>query len=262
MPKKHLGQNFLKSKKAIHQMIQASNLGEKDVVVEVGPGKGVLTEALLEKAQHVIAYEKDYDLIPLLQEKFAHNTNFSLIQGDILKFSPKDIERYGEEYKVIANIPYYITGAIIEMFLTLDFQPTSMTLLVQKEVAERVVARPARGRAGMDKESILSLSVKAYGKPRLVAKVPKQYFSPAPKVDSAILHIDAISKDFFNGFDEKKFFSVVKKSFQFKRKNIFNNLKDSFSNTTFVLEELGIDKKTRAEDLPLETFSLLAQKLK
>lgn len=236
-------------------MIEASNLGEKDVVVEVGPGKGVLTEALLEKAHHVIAYEKDYDLIPFLQEKFAHNSNFSLTQGDILKFSPKDIEIYGEEYKVIANIPYYITGAIIEMFLTLDFQPSSMTLLVQKEVAERVVARDG-------KESILSLSVKAYGKPRLVAKVSKQYFSPVPKVDSAILHIDAISKDFFNGFDEKNFFSVVKKSFQFKRKNIFNNLKDSFSNASFVLEELGIEKTVRAEDLSLETFSLLAQKLK
>lgn len=251
MAKKHLGQNFLKSKKALHAMIEASKLSSEDVVVEVGPGKGVLTEALLEKAKKVIAYEKDSDLIPLLQEKFTRKDNFSLFEQDILEFDPKNLNTY----KVIANIPYYITGAILEMFLSLQKQPSSMTLLVQKEVAERVIARDG-------KESILSLSVKAYGKPSFTMKVSKQYFSPAPKVDSAILHIADISKDFFSDFSEQEFFRVVKKSFQFKRKNIFNNLKGSFSNTTSVLQQLSIAKTVRAEDLSLEQFALLVKKLR
>ncbi len=251
MPKKSLGQNFLKSKKAIYTMTEASKLSSEDVVIEVGPGKGALTEVLLEKAKQVIAYEKDSDLIPLLQEKFGTRDNFSLLEQDILDFDPKNLNHY----KVIANIPYYITGAILEMFLSLEKQPSSMTLLVQKEVAERVVARDG-------KESILSLSVKAYGKPSFVMKVSKQYFSPVPKVDSAILHIADISKNFFSDFSEQDFFRVVKKSFQFKRKNIHNNLKNEFQNTEDVLKQLSIDPKTRAEDLPLETFALLTKKLR
>lgn len=251
MAKKHLGQNFLKSKKAIQTMISGSHLSSKDVVIEVGPGKGALTQALVETGCFVIAYEKDKELIPLLEEMFKNKKNFKLIEEDILNF---DSTKY-KNYKVVANIPYYITGAIIEMFLSAKFPPKEMTLLVQKEVAERIVSRDK-------KESILSISVKAYGKPSILMKVSKQYFSPAPKVDSSILHIDSISKDFFKNFSEESFFRVVKKSFQFKRKNIFNNLKGVFSNTSNVLEELCIPKTVRAEDLTLETFALLTQKLK
>jgi 16S rRNA (adenine1518-N6/adenine1519-N6)-dimethyltransferase len=251
MAKKHLGQNFLKSKKAIHTMILGSHLSAKDVVIEVGPGKGALTEALVEAGCSVIAYEKDKELIPFLEEMFAEKKNFKLIEDDILNF---DSSKY-KKYKVVANIPYYITGAILEMFLSAGFPPSEMTLLVQKEVAERVVARDK-------KESILSISVKAYGIPSILMKVSKHYFSPAPKVDSSILHIDSISKDFFKNFSEESFFKVVKKSFQFKRKNIFNNLKGSFSNASDILDELGIPKTVRAEDLSLEIFALLTQKLK
>lgn len=251
MAKKSLGQNFLKSKKAIQTMVDTADLTQKDVVVEIGPGKGALTQALLERAGTVIAFEKDRDLIPLLQEKFQSSHNFELFEKDVLELTPGEIKT---PYKLVANIPYYITGAIIRHFLESDHQPTSMTLLVQKEVAERIVARDG-------KESILSLSVKAYGAPRFVMKVSKQYFSPAPKVDSAILHISSISKAFFKDFSEEQFFEVVKKAFQFKRKNIANNLKGGFKNSEEVLKRLGIDPTSRAEDISLEIFARLAQEL-
>jgi 16S rRNA (adenine1518-N6/adenine1519-N6)-dimethyltransferase len=255
MAKKSLGQNFLKSKKAIQTMVGVSTIHADDIVLEIGPGKGALTEALIPLSGKVIAFEKDTELIPILQEKFADASNFELYEQDILEFNPENLRIYKQGYKLVANIPYYITGAIIRHFLETSFQPKSMTLLVQKEVAERIIARDG-------KESILSLSVKAYGIPNIVMKVSKQYFSPAPKVDSAIIHIGSISKDFFKNFNEKDFFRVVKTAFQFKRKNICNNLKDTFSNTREVLEELDISEKTRAEDLNLQMFALLTQKLK
>jgi 16S rRNA (adenine1518-N6/adenine1519-N6)-dimethyltransferase len=254
MAKKHLGQNFLKSKKAITTMVSVAEVTKNDVVVEIGPGRGAITKPLVETGARVIALEKDEDLIPLLQDLFKDNSNFELFSDDVLLISPAFFKKYGRTYKVVANIPYYITGAILQHFLESVFQPVSMTLLVQKEVAERIVSRDG-------KESILSLSVKAYGAPKAVMKVSKSYFSPEPKVDSAVIHIANISKDFFKGFSEQEFFFVVKKAFQFKRKNIGNNLKKSFKNTEEVLCELSISKETRAEDLSLQTFALLAQKL-
>lgn len=254
MAKKSLGQNFLKSKKTIEKIVDISNVTNQDVVLEVGPGKGALTEFLLEKSKQVIAYEKDKDLIPFLLEKFKEYKNLTLVEGDILEITSEDIKKITKQYKVVANIPYYITGAIIELFLSISFQPTLMTLLIQKEVAERIMARDG-------KESILSISVKAYGNPKIVAKVPKHYFSPAPKVDSAVISITNISKDFFKNFSEEEFFFVVKKAFQFKRKNIFNNLKGNFINAEDILSEISVNKTDRAEDLSLETFALLTQKL-
>jgi len=255
MAKKHLGQNFLKSKKAITTMIGVSEVSTNDTIVEIGPGKGAITKGLLEKSMQVIAFEKDSELIPLLAEMFKDSNNFDLLQKDILEYNPKYLKNKCKTYKIVANIPYYITGAIFQHFLESSFQPESMTLLVQKEVAERIIARDK-------KESILSLSVKAYGKPRLVMKVSRKYFNPEPKVDSAVVYIADISKKFFKGFSEQEFFTVVKKSFQFKRKNIFNNLKNSFSNAREALEKLEISPTIRAEDLTIETFAFLAKNLK
>lgn len=251
MAKKHLGQNFLKSKQVVHTMIRAADIQESDIVVEVGPGKGAITAPLLFLAQKLIAFEKDADLIPLLQEKFFDHTNFELHEQDILEFDSSVLQN---GYKVVANIPYYITGAIIRHFLESSHQPKSMTLLVQKEVADRIVARDR-------KESILSLSVKVYGVPKIITKVGREYFSPKPDVDSAVIHISDISKSFFKNFTEEQFFTVIKQAFQFKRKNIVNNLKKEFPHIESVLKHIRVNPKIRAEDLGLDDFAQIIQSL-
>lgn len=253
--KKSLGQNFLKSEKALGDMVRAGNISAKDIVLEIGPGKGALTAKLLETGAKVIAIEKDRELIPLLQETFATyiaSGQLELLEADILEFETTSDLRLttSSSYKLVANIPYYITGAIIRKFLESDFQPTSMTLLVQKEVAERIVARDG-------KESILSISVKAYGTPHYIDKVPRRYFSPEPAVDSAIIHIDGISKANFKDVSEQAFFAIVKAAFGQKRKTLANNLanyRDPIS-----IEGLGIDPKARAEDLKLADFFKLSR---
>jgi 16S rRNA (adenine1518-N6/adenine1519-N6)-dimethyltransferase len=220
--KKHLGQNFLKSKPALHAMCEAGGVNEKDIILEIGPGKGALTEKLLEKAGVVIAVEKDIDLFNFLQEKFRgeiKSGKLILIKDDILDFNPATYYLLPTTYKVIANIPYNITGAIIKKFLSCNEQPQTMVLLVQKEVAERIVARDG-------KESILSLSVKAYGTPKYIMKVGKRFFSPEPKVDSAILLINNISKNFFDKISEEAFFEIIKAGFAHKRKVLIANLKE------------------------------------
>lgn len=251
MAKKHLGQNFLKSKKAIDTITSKVSGG---VVLEIGPGKGAITEVLLQKAETLIAIEKDEELISFLEEKFASYTNFHLIYGDVLEFDVRLIQQYAHSYMVVANIPYYITGAIIRFFLESSFQPSAMYLLIQKEVAERIVSRDG-------KESILSLAVKAYGVPKIMMKVGREYFTPKPDVDSSIIEISKISKDFFQDFSEQDFFRVVRTAFQFKRKNIANNLKQDFPHVVQVLEKLAISPITRSEDLSLSDFAQLTREL-
>lgn len=264
--KKSLGQNFLTSTKALSDIISAADVQLEDEVLEIGPGRGVLTTELLKKGAHVTAIEKDTALVELLKEMFAkeiENGQLEIIEGDVLLF---DLVAYVAKlkkgpYKLIANIPYYITGQIFRMFLeggherledalqVHQVQPISMTILVQKEVAERVVARDK-------KESILSMSVKVYGTPRIVSVVKRGSFSPAPNVDSAILHISGISKSFFtsHSIDEKKFFEVLKASFAHKRKIISKNLIEKG-----LKHNDSINPKARAEDLSIEDFALLTQ---
>ncbi len=191
--KKSLGQNFLHSMGAVHAMVEASRVTKDDIVLEIGPGKGVLTEFLLKTGAQVIAVEKDDRMIPHLSERFGGEVTsgkLKLIHGDILDMSPKDLGILAGKYKLVANIPYYITGELIQKFLETDTQPSLMTLMLQKEVARRIVAKDA-------KESILSLSVKAYGSPKYIQTVSAGSFNPVPSVDSAILLIDNISDQFF-----------------------------------------------------------------
>jgi 16S rRNA (adenine1518-N6/adenine1519-N6)-dimethyltransferase len=247
--KKSLGQNFLNSPKALRQIIEASHLTLNDVVLEVGPGKGALTEKLLETGATVLAVEKDRKLIPYLEEKFAiyiKSKKFKLVEADILEYSlPKNIQ----SYKLVANIPYYITGAIIRKFLDADKQPTHMTLLVQKEVAERMVARDK-------KESLLSLAVKAYGTPKIIGVVPRGAFAPAPSVDSAIIAIETISrKNFKNKKHETNFFELIHKGFAHKRKTLWHNLDTmSTEERESFFEKNSLDKKVRAEDIAIEKW--------
>lgn len=268
--KKSLGQNFLKSRTVLDKLIIAGELSEGDTVLEVGPGKGALTELLLGKAGKVIAVETDYALFEFLKGKFAEELSagrLMLIRGDILHY---DISKHASsttgatprqglgvgEYKVVANIPYNITGAILKKFLTADNQPELMILMVQKEVAERIMGNPRQGE--VRKESILSLSVKAYGTPERIAKVPASFFSPRPKVDSAIIKIGGISRENFasQGINEEKFFEIVRAGFGHKRKKLGNNLKNLIPEEK--LKEMGFADQ-RAEDLTLEKWFALAK---
>ena len=244
---KFLGQNFLKSKKIIDEIIKTADIEGEDVVLEAGPGKGILTEELIKKAKKVIVVEKDRRLVECLQERFKNARNLEIIHGDILKFQtpiPPGRDKY-QNYKIVANIPYYITSRFFRKFLQSDFQPSKMVLMVQKEVAERIVSK---------KESILSISIKSYGLPKIIKKVPASYFLPKPKVDSAILLIDKISKEFFKNINEASFFNLLKKGFSSRRKMLKNNLK--LLNTERLII-CGIAKKARPEDLSPEKWKCL-----
>ncbi len=206
--KKSLGQNFLKDRSVLMKIVEAAELSDSDYVVEVGPGKGVLTHELIERAGHVTAIELDHRLIPELSKI----EGLDLIHGNALDFQPPE-----EPYKVVANIPYYITSPLISHFLEAKVRPTKMVLLVQKEVAEKICAEPGD-------MNVLSIHVQVFGKPRIVCNVKASAFDPAPKVDSAVIVIDVYEKPLVE--DYKKFFGVVHRAFSGKRKKLSNTLRD------------------------------------
>jgi 16S rRNA (adenine1518-N6/adenine1519-N6)-dimethyltransferase len=241
--KKSLGQHFLNNRHYLGLVADATQIKKGDTVVEIGPGEGTLTAVLLERGAKVVALEKDSRLIALLRDKFA-GENFEVIEGDALDFVPP------KKYKLVGNIPYYITGALLRKFLSEKNQPSMLVFLMQKEVAERI----ARNK----KESILSLSIKAYGVPKYIKTVPAGAFNPPPKVDSAILAVENISRtQFTNAAHEEKFFELVKKGFSSKRKMLAGNLGKEYSNN---LENVGVSLKARAEDVPLEQWLELARR--
>ncbi len=245
--KKSLGQNFLKSTSALRAIVEAGEIKSGETVLEIGPGKGALTEQLLASSTQVIAVEKDRQLVELLKNKFAKEIEAGklvLINDDILEFLPSAYSLKPSAYKVIANIPYNITGAIIKKFLTGNEQPERMVLMVQNEVAKRIVASDK-------KESLLSVSVKAYGNPEIILKVPARYFSPAPQVDSAVIVIKNISREFFteNKISEARFWEVAHAGFAHKRKKLSGNLKGIVSEDS----QRSIGDK-RAEDLSLSDW--------
>ena len=175
--KKHLGQHFLSNKKILEEIVRVAELSPKDTVLEVGPGLGSLTEMLAQKAKRVVAIEKDRDLIPILQKKFKNDKNVEIVEGDVLKITWKG------KYKIVANLPYYITSRFLRLFLSNpQSRPALLVLMVQREIAERILAKNG-------KESLLSISVKAYAKPELIRHISKNNFSPPPKVDSAIIKL-------------------------------------------------------------------------
>lgn len=272
--KKSLGQNFLKSEIALRKIIEAGEIREDDTILEIGPGKGALTKKLLEKAGIVIAVEKDRELARFLKIKFGKEIaegKLILIEKDILKIDPLLISPFARDekssYKIIANIPYNITGAILKKFLTEKYQPESMVLLVQHEVAQRIIARDG-------KESLLSISVKAYGEPKMIMKVSARYFSPAPKVDSAIISIKNISrKNFSPLFNsphlspllvkerekfEARFWQILRAGFAHKRKKLAGNLKPLLEkNTSEILRKAGVKENARAENISLKQWIII-----
>ena len=246
--KKSLGQHFLSSPSYLKAIADAGKVEEGDLVLEVGPGEGTLTKELLSRRARVIAVEKDDRLIPFLEVKFSaeiKSRQLKLVHGDILKENLKALGLAAGKYKVVANIPYYISGSLMRFLFTHKEQPKLMSLLVQKEVAERI--------ARSKKESLLSLSVKVYGEASFVKKVPRGAFSPPPKVDSAILLVDDISrKNFKNEKHEARFFELIHAGFAHKRKTLGKALRPLLGDRA---EEVAT---SRAEDIGLTTWLTLS----
>ena len=255
-PKKSLGQNFLNNQKAIFEIVKAGEIEKGENILEIGPGKGALTEKILEAGGKVLAIEKDRELIGFLTEKFEKeikNEDITILEGDILEIDLEKIYKKGEKYKIIANIPYYITGAIIEKFLSIDKKPEKIVLLIQKEVAERIVAKN-------NKESILSLATKLYGEVKMIYKVSAGSFFPKPKVDSAVIAIN-LNKEKIDKNLENKYLEIVKKSFAHKRKIMLGNLKNEIKDINWeeIFNKLKINTKVRAEDLNKDDFLMITK---
>ena len=295
-PSHKLGQNFLLSEKALDEIVNAAELDSRDTVLEIGPGLGVLTRRLGERAGLVLAVEKDYKLVNALRKLFKSKKNIKITQGDALFIDPlritnnyestnpdsyisKDSYFVGNSYKLIANIPYYITGKLLQNFLSKGTPPTPslakegelplfvkeragessrpslMVLLLQKEVAERITARPGQ-------MSILSVSVQFYAQPEIVSQVSRTEFYPAPEVDSAVVKITPFPypPHGWEGIDEKKFFRLVKIGFAGKRKQLHNNLASGLGaerDYKKILESLGLNPLARAQDLSMEHWQKL-----
>lgn len=244
-----LGQHLLTNPFVAGTVADAAGVEKGTLVLEVGPGKGALTGVLLARGARVIAVEKDPKMIEALHSAYSKeiaSKQLTIVPGDMRDTPPDTLMPRGD-YVVAANIPYYITGELLRTFLTATHQPRAVSLLVQKEVAERV----ARDK----KESILSLSVKAYGTPRYVQTVKRGNFAPPPKVDSAVLAITDISRKNFKTVSEENFFNVVKAGFAQKRKTLAGNFMRTFGDT------LGAPEKVRAEDVTLSAWLAFAKRL-
>jgi len=259
--KKSLGQNFLKDDAVLQRIIESANLSKNDVVIEIGPGHGVLTELLARKCKKVIAIELDDRLIEMLRNKLRNKENVEIIHNDILKINlPKlvtDYELLVTDYKIVANIPYYITAPIIRLLLETKIPPSEMILMVQKEVAERICAKAGE-------MSILAVSVQYYAQPEYLFTVPKTAFDPMPKVDSAVIRIATSNQQpVISKKNNKDFFRVVRMGFSAKRKTLVNNLANGLQMDKKKVEEkliaFGFSKNTRAQELGVEDWEKIIE---
>ena len=257
--KKSLGQNFLKNETVLQRIIESAEISPNDTVLEIGPGTGALTEKLSKVCKKVIAIELDDRLVEMLRNKLRNQENVEIIHDDILKINlPELVLRYkiqDTRYKVVANLPYYITSSIIRLFLETKFPPSEMILMVQKEVAERIVAKPGE-------MSILAVSIQYYAQPEYLFTVPKTAFDPMPKVDSAVIKITRNKRqETKDKQDMKKFFRIVRAGFSAKRKTLANNLSNSLQIDKKEIEEklisLGFSKNTRAQELGIDDWKKL-----
>jgi 16S rRNA (adenine1518-N6/adenine1519-N6)-dimethyltransferase len=285
MAKRHLGQVFLYDPSILRRIVQIAQLSEEDLVVEIGPGRGSLTKILAESAKNVIAIELDKRLFEELKVQFADYDNVQLIHEDALMYPYENLP----DFKVVANIPYYITTPIIFRLLQMKHSPglwdaqkkmgiilphppsakvkgkgdqvkknlKSMTLTIQKEVAERIVAAPG----GKD-YGVLSVMIQYYTEPKLKFIIPRGAFRPIPKIDSAVVHFKILEKPTVSVKNEEFFFSVVKMAFSQRRKMLSNALKSLREDIKDKLTEAGIDPRRRPETLSIEEFARLSDMLK
>jgi len=258
-PRKGLGQNFLVDPIALERIVAAAGPSPQDTVLEVGPGPGGLTELLLEQAGRVVAVEIDPAMVALLRERFSEKPGLHIVEGDFLDLSPLDLlglalPRDGSphpHYKVVANLPYYITSAVLRRVNESPLRPTRAVFTVQREVAARLVAGPGD-------MSILAVSIQLFGEPRIVARVPAGAFYPAPKVDSAVVRIDYLDALPLAEEETARFFRVVRAGFGQRRKQLHNALTAGLSlpnaAVRAALERAGIDPRARAETLTVDQW--------
>lgn len=255
-PSKGLGQNFLVDETVPPKILAAAGIGPDDAVIEIGPGVGVLTLRMAPIVRKLTAVELDRRLYPFLHQALAPYPGARLVEGDALEFKPAELEP--EPYKLVANIPYYITSAILRHFMESDHRPLKTVLMVQKEVAQRIVAVPPD-------MSLLAVSVQFYGKPKIWSYVPAGAFFPPPKVDSAILLIETYLPEErpCPGVDEPRFFGIVRAGFSQKRKQIANSLASGLAGQVdktqvqAALADAGIESTRRAESLTLQEWARL-----
>ncbi len=257
-PRKSLGQHFLIDESVLDCILSAAELSSGDIVVEVGPGLGILTEGLAKQGAQVIAVELDSKLVALLKRRLAAFHNVKIINADILRVSPRQllesklaVSALFQGYKVIANLPYYITSPLLRHFFEAIPQPSEMIVMVQKEVGEAMVATPGN-------MSLLSVKTQFYSKPSIISYVPASSFYPPPRVDSVILRLDVYSQPPIEVPNAASFFDVVIHGFSSPRKQIHNSLAHSLdmppSQVTLLLEKTGIEGQRRAETLSLEEW--------
>ncbi len=254
-PDKSLGQNFLVEDSWLRKIVNISEISDQLSVLEIGPGLGSLTRYLAEKSDKVIAVELDERLLPPLGSVLSKYQNVEIIQGDILDKDPDHLIS-AEEYVVVANIPYYITSAIIRHLLEASKRPLRMILTVQSEVAERICAQP-------NKMSLLALSIQLYGHPEIKCNIPASAFYPLPNVDSATVRVDIYPKPVIADQNINAFFRLAKAGFSQKRKTLRNALAGgmgwSKAKSEYLLETAGINPKRRAETLTLEEWSTIVE---
>ena len=267
-PSKHLGQNFLTDKSALNKIISAADLSSDDVVLEVGPGLGVLTLELAKRAKKVIAVEKDRKMTEILQEILVENKidNVDVIEVDILKLLTYNFQLLNkllitnyqsQNYKLVANIPYYLTSPLIRKFLETENPPSLIVLLIQKEVAQRICAKPSR-------MSLLSVATQFYAEPKIISYVSRKSFYPQPKVDSAIIRISPRAKGTKSLERDlvPEFFKVVKTGFAHPRKQLINNLSTGLNlsreNAKESLLKSGLKPTTRPSELSVDKWVELA----
>lgn len=273
-PRKDLGQNFLIDQNILAKIMHVADIGEADTVLEIGAGFGVLTGELAKRAKRVIAVEFDRKLAGFLRENYAGNARVDVREGDILSLSiaqgllrrsaPRNDNsrtaslRVPKKYKIVANLPYSIATAVIKKFFSCAAKPSSMVVLVQEEVARRIVAVPPN-------MSVLAVSVQFSAFPEIMFHVPHNCFWPVPNVGSSVLRISARRKPFFAGGHERDFFRIVKIGFSAKRKQLKNNLKAGMKISEEALfaafQKAGIAKNARAQEIPLETWCALTREL-
>jgi len=254
-PKKSLGQNFLVDPNGLSKVLKAAEVRPEETVLEIGAGLGSLTYLLAQQAKQVVAVELDKRLIPPLTDAVAGFDNVTIKQGDMLALSP-DALLGAERYVVVANIPYYITSALIRHLLEAEHKPTRMVLTVQQEVAERILARDG-------KMNLLALSVQVYGKPELKARIPAGCFYPAPEVDSAVLTIELYPQPLIPAEHLDLFFELAHAGFAQKRKTLRNTLASGMKKNPAWAEQLlgvaGIDPQRRAETLSLPEWKQIVE---
>lgn len=259
---KNLGQNFLIDDNTVSGIIEAANISKDDLVIEIGPGLGTITKELLERAGKVICIELDDRMITILNDRFALYNNFKLINEDVLKVNLQELinkENY-KATKIVANLPYYITTPIIMKLLEERLDIETITVMIQKEVAERLVAEPGKGESGA-----ITYAINYYTKPRTVLQVSNTAFIPEPKVNSTVIQLEVQSEPTVKVENEEKLFELIKIAFMQKRKTLVNALTNSNKygskeEVEKAISEMGLDLRIRPEKLTLEQYAKLAKR--